>query len=145
EQRHPFSLSGGEKRRLSVAAAVITRPQVLILDEPTYAQDRRNTLRMMRSIVELLGEGDRAASALSIIMVTHDMRLVADYAHRSVVMRAGEIVFDGPVQDMFGDEELLRSANLEVPSALELIHALQARGQVGPSVYSVEGLLRAVV
>jgi energy-coupling factor transport system ATP-binding protein len=145
EQRHPFSLSGGEKRRLSVAAAVIARPSVLILDEPTYAQDRRNTLRMMRSIVELLGEGDRAASALSIIMVTHDMRLVADYAHRSVVMRAGEIVFDGPVQDMFGDEELLRSANLEVPSALELIHALQARGQVGPSVYSVEGLLRAVV
>lgn len=144
EQRHPFSLSGGQKRRLSVAAVVITRPKVLVLDEPTYCQDRRNTMQMMRTIVDLLG-GEAERNSLSIVLVTHDMRLVADYAHRAVVMRQGEIAFDGSVSAMFADPELLASANLELPSALELIYGLRARGQLDPSVISLAGLVRAVV
>jgi len=144
EQRHPFSLSGGQKRRLSVAAVVITRPNVLILDEPTYCQDRRNTMQMMRTVVDLLGGGAQSNS-LSVVLVTHDMRLVADYAHRAVVMRQGEIVFDGSVSAMFADPDLLASANLELPAALELIYGLQARGQLDRSVISLAGLVRAVV
>ncbi len=144
EQRHPFSLSGGQKRRLSVAAVAITRPRVLVLDEPTYAQDRRNTMQMMRSIMDLLGGDGKSADALSIVLVTHDMRLVADYAHRAVVMRAGRVAFDGPVQDMFADRHLLESANLEVPPILELIHGLRERGGLDRSVVSVEGLLHAM-
>ncbi len=133
EKRHPFSLSGGQKRRLSVASVVVARPRVLVLDEPTYAQDRRNTLRMMQSILELLGDVTDASGALSIILVTHDMRLVADYAHRAVVVRSGAIAFDGPVERMFADPELLASANLETPAILDLFRALRERGRVrGP-------------
>jgi energy-coupling factor transport system ATP-binding protein len=145
ERRHPFSLSGGQKRRLSVAAVVVTRPSVLILDEPTYAQDRHNTIQMMHSIVELLGHGEREAGALSILLVTHDMRLVADYAHRAVVMRQGSVAFDGPVEAMFEDRALLDSANLEPAPILELIHSLRQRGRVDASVISLDGLVRALV
>src|SRR5690606_28487516 len=102
-ERHPFSLSGGEKRRLSVATATVTRPSILILDEPTYGQDRRTTFEMMGSILALAGghaelpgsvnggNGAEGPSARSIILVTHDMRLVADFASRAVVVHAGEI------------------------------------------------------
>lgn len=145
EQRHPFSLSGGQKRRLSVAAVVVTRPSVLILDEPTYCQDRRNTIQMMSTIVELLGNVVQSHSSLSIVLVTHDMRLVADYARRAVVMRRGEVAYDGPVDSMFGDRDLLDSANLEVPAGLELIYGLRARGNLDKSIISLDGLVRAVI
>ena len=131
EDRHPFSLSGGEKRRLSVATATVTRPSVLILDEPTYGQDRRTTFEMMGSILSLAGgnpevpgtgnggNGADGPSARAIILVTHDMRLVADFATRAVVVHAGEVAFDGTPAELFRQPDLVTRMRLAVPPFLQ--------------------------
>ncbi|HEY0581102.1 MAG TPA: ATP-binding cassette domain-containing protein, partial [Chloroflexota bacterium] len=128
ERRHPYSLSGGEKRRLSVATMLITRPRLLILDEPTYGLDRRNTRQMMRAIVEAARARDDGYAA-TVAMVTHDMRLVAEYATSAAVMSVGRLVYRGGVERMFGDQDLLVRCNLEVPPLARLERLLEARGK----------------
>jgi energy-coupling factor transport system ATP-binding protein len=131
EDRHPFSLSGGERRRLSVATMIIARPEVLILDEPTYGQDKSNTVRMMESLFEALSEEDSVAG-ITLVLVTHDMKLVAGYAERAIVMRQGSVAFDGATDRLFLDPDLLHAANLEYPPLFELSRALRERGATLP-------------
>jgi len=130
EARHPYSLSGGEKRRLSVATVLIARPQVLILDEPTYGQDKANTESMMASLFEASVE---TGAALTLLLVTHDMKLVATYAERVIVMRRGDVAFDGPVGDVFRDGQLLEDANLEDPPVFQVARRLRQMGKAVPS------------
>jgi energy-coupling factor transport system ATP-binding protein len=84
-ERSPYGLSGGEQRRLSLATALIRRPPVLILDEPTFGQDRRG----FEGLVELLGEQLRAGTTL--VVVTHDDRLVDAVASRVVRIGSGTV------------------------------------------------------
>ncbi|MDN3953756.1 ABC transporter ATP-binding protein [Sporolactobacillus laevolacticus] len=88
KHQHPFQLSVGQKRRLSVASALITYPDVLILDEPTYGQDARNTFALLDLFQQLREEGT------TIIMVTHEMEIVRHYATRVLKIRDGRIVED---------------------------------------------------
>jgi energy-coupling factor transport system ATP-binding protein len=142
EARHPYSLSGGEKRRLSVATMLIARPSALILDEPTYGQDRATTESMMASLFEASGD---TGGELTLILVTHDMKLVATYAQRAIVMRRGLVAFDGAVADLFRDGELLADANLEDPALFQIVRRLRAAGQPIPeSVASVDELCDAL-
>ena len=143
EDRHPFSLSGGERRRLSVATMIIARPEVLVLDEPTYGQDKSNTVRMMRSLFEALAEA--SMGTITLVLVTHDMKLVAGYADRAIVMRTGMTAFDGPTGQLFQDAELLQRANLEYPPLFELSRALRERGaQLPTSLLRPEDFVNAV-
>jgi len=123
------SLSGGEKRRLSVATMLISQPDILVLDEPTYGQDRANTRRMMQGLFRAVAEG---GTAPTIILVTHDMKLVAEYAQRALVMREGELAFDGPLDELFERPDLETWANLEDPPVMRLCRRLRARGQSVP-------------
>lgn len=144
EDRHPFSLSGGERRRLSVATMIIARPEVLVLDEPTYGQDKSNTVRMMESLFAALAM-ESAARKITLVLVTHDMKLVARYAQRAIVMKAGAVAFDGDTGALFLDPELLREANLEYPPLFELSRALRARGSSVPaSLMQPEDFVAAV-
>jgi energy-coupling factor transport system ATP-binding protein len=85
---NPFTLSGGEKRRLSVATALATAPALLVLDEPTFGQDRRG----YEGLLTILGEHLDGGACL--VVATHDARLVDDVAARIVEMDAGWIVRD---------------------------------------------------
>lgn len=127
EKRHPYSLSGGEKRRLSVATMVIVRPAVLLMDEPTYAQDRRNTEKMMEAVLKATA-GDIGARRSTIVLVTHDMKLVADYATRVVAMHEGRVAFDGPPTSLFADRDLLVKVNLEEPPLFRIVRELRDAG-----------------
>jgi energy-coupling factor transport system ATP-binding protein len=89
--RSPYRLSGGEARRLSLAAALVRNPALLVLDEPTYGQDRRG----YEALLEILRE--RISAGAAVIAATHDERLVADFAGRRVEMADGWIVADEPV------------------------------------------------
>ena len=149
QDRHPFSLSGGQKRRLSVATATVTRPDVLILDEPTYAQDRRTTIDMMRSILDVGGasvatDGSGPARPTATILVTHDMRLVSDYATRAVVVNAGRIVFDGTPVELFADPGLVARTRLEVPPIIELARGLREDGRLRFDIVSLPALVAAM-
>jgi len=118
---HPFLLSGGEKRRLSVGTALITRPRVLALDEPTFGQDRARADELLRLLADLRDEGT------TIVIVTHDLQLVADRTTHTVILDDGRVHASGPTADLFATEGLFESAGLRLP-ALHRALTPQLRG-----------------
>ncbi|WP_230101661.1 energy-coupling factor transporter ATPase [Microbacterium sp. Bi121] len=107
---HPFLLSGGEKRRLSVGTALITRPAVLALDEPTFGQDRARADELLRLLKGLRSEGT------TIVIVTHDLQLVADHTTHTVVLADGRVHAAGPTDELFATERLFETAGLRLPA-----------------------------
>nr|WP_241740232.1 MULTISPECIES: ABC transporter ATP-binding protein [Microbacterium] len=115
---HPFLLSGGQKRRLSVGTALVAGAPILALDEPTFGQDRARADELLRLLQDLNAEGT------TILVVTHDMQLVAEYASRTVVVSGGRITADAPTADIFADEALLRGAGLRLPPLVTALHGV---------------------
>ncbi len=120
--RSPFSLSLGERRRLSVATMLVLEPHLLVLDEPTIGQDYERAQQLMGLMARL-----RERYGTTILMITHDVRLVAQWADRALVLRSGEIAFDGAPIELFGDADLLHSAGLLAPPIHEVSRLLAAR------------------
>lgn len=110
----PFLLSKGERQRVAVASVLALRPRLLILDEPTTGLDYREQRRMMALVSELNRSG------IAIVMITHTPWLVAEYARRVILMRAGRVLFDGPVRELFADEALLKSSSFRAPEVTQL-------------------------
>lgn len=139
KDKHPLRLSMGQKRRLSVATMLILNTDILILDEPTTGQDRKN----IDNIMEIMREANRAGT--TIILITHDMNLVAKYSNKIMVMEKGEVVFYGSKSDFFRDFSTIRSSTLVLPDIYELAQILRERGicQV-PQVSTVDGFVNAV-
>lgn len=108
-ESHPFLLSGGQKRRLSVGTAVVAGAPVLVLDEPTFGQDRARADELLSLLSDLNAEGT------TIVVVTHDMQLVTDYADRAVVLSEGRVLAEGPTADLFADDALIARAGLRPP------------------------------
>ena len=106
ESQNPFTLSQGQKRRLSVATMLAVGQRMLILDEPTLGQDRRTTLALMESLSALNRQG------VTILIITHDMRLVGSYAQLVAVLLHGLTAFVGPPHVLFEDNDLMHSARL---------------------------------
>lgn len=123
-QRHPFLLSGGQKRRLSVGTALIAGAPILALDEPTFGQDRARADELLHLLRDLNADGT------TILVVTHDMQLVSEYADRCVVVGGGRVVADGTAAEVLGDEPLLRSAALRMPPLKRALHDLDALPQL---------------
>jgi len=133
----PFLLGKGQRQRLAVASVLALRPRLLILDEPTTGLDYREQRKMMKLVSEL------NASGVAIVMITHTPWLVAEYAHRVILMRAGRKLFDGPVREFFMQDELLRTSSFKPPevttlgrrfgavalSAAELVEFLRGRAR----------------
>lgn len=124
---HPFSLSAGAKRRLGVATMLIGgSARLLIVDEPTYGQDRRLTERLVQLINNLRREG------ITVLMITHDMRLVDAHIDRAIVMANGEKIFDGSPDTLFQSPELVERASLRLTSLRRLVDGLRACGIAVP-------------
>jgi len=118
--RHPYSLSRGQRQKLAVATALLHRPKITLLDEPTTGQDRRSLTGLLNLMVDL----DR--SGHTTIIITHDMDIVAAYASRVIVMEEGSIVLDGPPQEVFYDGfDRLSSLNLCPPTVIDYCRRLQ--------------------
>ncbi|HSM25317.1 MAG TPA: ABC transporter ATP-binding protein, partial [Anaerolineaceae bacterium] len=103
---HPFALSAGKKRRLGVATMLVCHPKVLLVDEPTYGQDKEMTQTLMHLMESIRAQG------VTVVMITHDMRLVQEFASRVLVMAEGKILYEGDPAHLFASEELLHAANL---------------------------------
>jgi energy-coupling factor transport system ATP-binding protein len=139
--KSPFSLSLGERRRLSVATMLVLEPQLLVLDEPTIGQDHERALQVMGLMARL-----RERYRTTILMITHDVRLVAEWADRSIVISGGRLLFDGLPVDMFADKVLLKEAGLLQPPVYEISEKLAQQrpgGRVRPTL-SLEALVSAV-
>ncbi|MEC1154310.1 ABC transporter ATP-binding protein [Cytobacillus horneckiae] len=110
-KEHPFSLSRGERQRLAVATMLVSNPKIILLDEPTTGQDEQS-LRALLTLMEKLITDQEA----TIVMITHDMEVVAQYASRVVVIDAGRIVLEGsPNEVFFTNYQKLRSLKLKPP------------------------------
>lgn len=118
EDASPYVLSHGQKRRLSVACMVITEPDVIVLDEPTFGQDYQQAQRLMRLLRSL------AAGGAAVTFITHDMRLVAEYADRCVAMCEGEAIFEGTASELFGRPDVLDRARLKRPAVYDFSQQL---------------------
>jgi energy-coupling factor transport system ATP-binding protein len=105
----PFSLNKGERQRVAVASALAMKPAVLIFDEPTTGLDAEETDKMMDMFRLLNRQGH------TIIIITHTLRLVAEYAFRCVVVSHGQLVAVGSTREILSHQTLLESCSLEVP------------------------------
>ena len=121
--RSPFTLSGGETRRVALASILSLRPKVLVLDEPTAGLDpqgRRRLLSQMRAWQDVTG--------LTLILVSHDLNELARIAQRVVLLSKGSIVADGPARQVLSDGELLSTAGLDLPAPVTLLKMLAKAG-----------------
>lgn len=119
---YPLSLSKGQKQRLTIASALAMQPKMLILDEPTSGQDARQRNQLLQLLIKLNQQGT------TILLVTHDMDLLAACAHRAIVMATGHKVFDGSVAELFQDTLQLKSWGLIEPTALKISRGLALCG-----------------
>lgn len=122
---NPFTLSQGEKRRLSVASMLAADQQLLILDEPSFGQDYTNTYKLMNLVKK------RQLAGCTIIMITHDMRLVWEYATEVALLSHKKLSYSGPVQGLFMQRHLLEDNSLKQPLALTILEELQSGQRVG--------------
>lgn len=122
-ERSPLDLSGGQKRRVAIAGVIASNPEVLVLDEPTAGLDPQGSKDMMALFLGLNQEHNK-----TIIMVTHDMDHVLNYADNVVVMDKGSCIYQGPAKDFFSDKELLNSLGFVLPRILQLKHLLEEKG-----------------
>ncbi len=109
--RSIHKLSGGEKQRLAIAAVLAMGPRLLILDEPTSSLDVRGTRELMATLAEL-----NVVSGVTILVIEHRLGEVTQLARRAVVLAEGQIVADGPTDEVFGRRELLSRYGLRRPA-----------------------------
>ncbi|WP_217178597.1 ABC transporter ATP-binding protein [Streptomyces sp. AC495_CC817] len=118
QDAHPFLLSGGEKRRLSVGTALITGPRVLALDEPTFGQDRARAAKLLDLLDGLRADGT------TVVIVTHDLQLVAEHASHTVILADGRVHAAAPTADLFRDRDAFTSAGLRLPALQRMLAEL---------------------
>lgn len=106
---HPYMLSHGEKRRLSVATALVLEPEILILDEPTFGQDAAHAAALLEWLADLHREGR------TMMVITHDVTTIAQYVHTVAVLDEGIIRFHGTTRTLFSRDDLLVSSRLILP------------------------------
>ena len=114
EREDPFLLGKGQRQCLAVASLLALRPRLLILDEPTTGLDYLEQQRMMGLIAQLHAQG------MAIVIITHTPWVVAEYAQRGVLMAAGRILVDAPLQTLFAQEALLGQAHFRAPDITRL-------------------------
>jgi energy-coupling factor transport system ATP-binding protein len=132
---YPFSLSMGDRRRLTVAAVLAMGPEVLILDEPTTGQDYAGRYEIAELGKQLNQNGK------TIIMITHDMELVAKYATRTIVFGKGEILLDDLTHNVFAKPEVLASTYLKPTQITMLAQRLDKYG-LNRGILTLEDMYR---
>ena len=125
----PALLGFGQRRQVALAAVIATEPKVLILDEPAGGLDERSRRELMQVVAAFNALGR------TVVLITHDMRLVAEYARRAVVLLAGRVLFDGTPHALFTRPDILAQAGLTLPPVTQLANRLSSDGMI-PGVLS---------
>ncbi|TMJ03242.1 MAG: energy-coupling factor transporter ATPase [Bacillati bacterium ANGP1] len=139
-RRSPFSLSGGEMRRVAIAGVLAMRPRVLVLDEPAAGLDPKGKEEILGQIRAL-----HQAQGLTVLLVTHSMDEAAQLVRRLVVLARGRVVMDGPVREIFRRAQDLAALGLGIPAIAELMLRLRGSGlQVSPDTLTVDEARAAI-
>lgn len=118
----PYELSGGQMRRVAIAGVLAMGPEVLVLDEPTAGLDPYSKRQLFALLREMQG------NSTTIILVSHSMEEISEYADRVVVFLDGTVCMDGSPEDVFSQKELLDGAGLEMPQIMETLWKMQQKG-----------------
>ncbi len=113
-EERPYSLSKGDRQRVVISCILALDPRVIVVDEPTTGQDPQKRREIMDLMKNLHGQGK------TIVVITHDMNLAAEYAERCVIMHDGKILLDGGAKDIFVETEKLAITHLKPPSITQL-------------------------
>jgi cobalt/nickel transport system ATP-binding protein len=124
KDRPPHRLSFGEKKKVSLATALVLKPELLILDEPTANLD----LVSRRGLIDTLNELSRAGT--TIIVSTHDAEAIPELADRIVVISHGEKLVEGKTGEVLQDKQKLEASGLEPPTIVDLFGELKAQGYI---------------
>ena len=122
-KKSPFDLSGGQMRRVAIAGVLAMKPEVLVLDEPTAGLDPKGRLEMMEMFYKLNKE-----QHMTIVLVTHQMNDVSDYADHVIVIESGNVVKEGSPKEVFSDASWLLEKQLGVPTTLAFVEKLKEKG-----------------
>ena len=120
----PFLLNRGTRQLLALASIIVLEPPVVVLDEPTTGLDFRECVKVMDVIADLNARGT------TVIMVCHDMEVVADYAKRVIAMTAGQVVADGETFTVLRDRDVLARTHLLPPQVVDVALRLAEDGAV---------------
>ena len=119
-KKSPFDLSGGQMRRVAIAGVLAMKPEVLVLDEPTAGLDPKGRLEMMEMFYK--------EQNMTIVLVTHQMNDVSDYADHVIVIESGNVVKEGSPKEVFSDASWLLEKQLGVPTTLAFVEKLKEKG-----------------
>lgn len=122
EKSAPHHLSGGQKKRVAIAGILAMKPEIMVLDEPTAGLDPEGVTNLIKLLRELNDEG------ITIIISTHDIDLVPDYAQKVFVLVDGHIISQGTPKEIFAQPNILKKANLKIPIITEVFHKLENKG-----------------
>lgn len=140
-KQSPFELSGGQKRRVAIAGVLAMRPEVLILDEPTAGLDPKGRDEILEQIAQLHKE-----RGMTIILVSHSMEDIAQYADRIMVMNHGEKVYDGTPKEVFEHYKELEAMGLAAPQVTYITHELREHGvPIEEDITTVEEATQAIL
>jgi energy-coupling factor transport system ATP-binding protein len=117
-EEHPFLMSKGMRQRIAIASVLSMKPQVLIVDEPTTGQDTPQSIEVMNFLKKLNEMGH------TIIIITHEMWVVAGWAKRTIAMAEGKILLDGPTKEVLSNADVLKRTFVKPPQITLLAQAL---------------------
>ena len=123
EERSPLALSGGQQQRLAIAAALSMYPKVLVLDEPTSNLDPMGKEEVFAVAARLNQE-----KQMTVVIVEHEVEVIASYADRVIVLDKGQIVNSGNVNDIFSDIDSLDSIGVRPPQVTAIAYGLEKKG-----------------
>jgi energy-coupling factor transporter ATP-binding protein EcfA2 len=128
---NPFNLSQGLRQRVAIASMLVFEPEIFIIDEPTTGQDFARA-KIIMDVTEALHR-----TGITILIVTHDMELIAEYANRLAVMKSGRILIEGSTKEVFSKPEILIESSLKPPQITAMGQALTKYG-VPPDILSID-------
>lgn len=117
-QAYPFLLGRGQRQKIAVASVIAMGPPVLVVDEPTTGLDLRGSMNIMQLLRQWNADGR------TIIIITHDMNIVAEFAPRTVVMAQGRVLADGPTREVLTQQDMLAQAFLKAPQITRVAQSL---------------------
>ncbi len=141
KNRSPFELSGGQKRRVAIAGVLAMKPKILILDEPTAGLDpsgRKEMYELIRRVKE--------TCTPTIVIISHNMDEIADFADRIAVLDKGKLAYNLPPKELFTHKEELYKMGLELPLVVRLENYLKEKNiDLGANAISQDELVKAIV
>ena len=140
-EKSPFSVSGGQKRRVAIAGVLAMEPKVLILDEPTAGLDPKGREEILRSIRNIHKQMN-----MSVILVSHSMEDVAKYCDKLLVLNEGKVMLSGSLAEVFHHAEKLHKIGLSVPQVTLAVHKLREKGIAIPeNIFTVSDAVSAIM